>query len=159
MHPLTNFDIDELLQQYPQYGGCFSKDLVNERNCKDGELYILNLDKVGNEGSHWTLLSLCNPEMNFYFDSFSAPPPESVVRFLKKQQKNALCQPLYENDQSLSSVSCGYFCVMFALLIIKRGFTPKQCIDFFDNDTKYNESIIEEFALDVLRKLKSYTYG
>ncbi len=151
--PLTNFDIIDILGNYPEFGWVGSKDLVDTDNCADGKLYILNLDTPDSGGSHWVLLSLVDKQLNLYYDSYSAPPPESVVKFLKSQKKNALLSPLYINDQSIKSLTCGYFCVLMALLIIKRGFTPKQCIDLFQNDIQTNERIIEEFARDVLRKL------
>ncbi len=153
--PLTNFDIIKLLGTYREFGGVFSKDLVNTKNCKDGKLYILNLDKVDGGGSHWVMMSLVDKYKNLYYDSYSAPPPMSVEKFLKKQRKDAVLSPLYVNDQSVSSVTCGYFCVLMSLLIIKSGFTPKQCIDLFQNDITNNEHIIREFAKDVLEKLDS----
>jgi hypothetical protein len=130
---------------------------VNSKNCVDGKLYVLNLDSVDSSGTHWVLLSLVDKDKNLYYDSYSAPSPMSVEKFLKKQRKDALLSPLYYNDQSILSVTCGYFVVLMALLQIKRGFTPEQCINLFQNDVESNEEIIEMFAMDVLKKLKGYS--
>jgi hypothetical protein len=154
MHPLTNFDIEKLLGDYKEFGGVFSKDLVNPTNCKDGELYILNLDKVGNEGSHWTLLSTVDKDYNMYYDSFSVFAPESVVSFLKKQKKNTLCNPPYENEQDISTVSCGYFCVFIALLQLKMKYNVRECLDFFKDDNVWNEEVMQMFSKEVERKLR-----
>jgi hypothetical protein len=112
------------------------------------------MDAVGNEGTHWCLLSLVDKDYNMYYDSFSVPPPEQVLKFLKQQPKDCLLSPKYIKDQALQSVACGYYCVLMALLQIKRGFTPRQCIDLFQNDVKYNESVISEFAEEVVKTLQ-----
>ncbi len=153
MFPLSNFDIDKLLGDYPEYGGCMSKDLVNNKNCQDGKLYILNMDEFGGEGTHWVLLSTVDKDYNMYYDSFSVPMPETVLQFLKRQKKDTLCNPKYESEQDIRSVSCGYFCVFIALLQMKMKYTVPECLDFFRDDTAWNEWVMREFAKEVERKL------
>lgn len=153
---MTNLDFNELLKEYPEYGGCFSKDLVNSKNCKDNKVYVLNLDNAQNQGTHWVYMSTLDnaDNENLYFDSYSSYPPQTVERFLQKQRKNTIANPKYENEQSLNSNLCGYFCLFFILLQLKMKWTPRQCINFFSDDTEWNERVITEFGKRVVKRLK-----
>jgi hypothetical protein len=156
LKPLTNIDFDNLLKDNKYYAGCFSKDLVSSKSCKDGYLYVLNLDAAGGSGSHWIMMSLADKDTNLYFDSYSAPPPLKVQNFLKKQSKPYIINPLYEAEQSLNSSSCGYFCLFLILLQTKLKYSPQDCIDFFRDKIGDNEEFINIFSKEVLKKLKTF---
>lgn len=154
IRPLSNFDIDTIFKHNKFYGGCFSKDLV-KKNCKEGYFYILNMDKENSRGTHWIMLSLVDKHNNFYYDSFSVPSPLCVQRFLSQQKKPYLTNPYYQNEQCINSITCGFFCAYMAILQTNIGLSPQDCIDFFKGDTKNNEDIIQEFAKEILKRLKS----
>jgi len=81
--------------------------------------YILNMedefdsDGTPNSGSHWVCLVLIKHpngrKDSCYFDSYGAPPPESVKKFVGKDV------PYSSKDiQSLMGSVCGYYCLAFA---------------------------------------------
>jgi hypothetical protein len=151
---MTNFDIMEILGKYPEFEWVGSKDLVNSKNCVDGKLYVLNLDSHDGGGTHWVLLSLVDKDYNMYYDSYSAYPAMSVEKFLQKQHKNTMANPKYEAEQQLTTVTCGYFVCFIALLQLKMKYSVQECLDFFRDDTEWNEKVITEFGKEVVKKLK-----
>ena len=109
---LTNFELDHIAKIYDiPLVGVFQKDLLPYPP-KSGN-YIVNLQssKDGN-GSHYCLLIL--EETTFYIDSFGAPPPIEIERFI------LAFKPLHygynkEIIQDLENESCGYYCLCFLL--------------------------------------------
>ena len=159
---MSNIEMNELFKNIKEYGGCFSAHEVNKKTVKDGKFYILNLDYPENEGSHWVLLSLIDPKVNIFYDSFSSPPPQKVYEYLEKSSKNFIFNPLFETEQNLFSNLCGYFCVFIILLqlnslspsasgLAPKGWSPQKCLDYFKGDYKENENIIKRFG-KILRK-------
>ena len=83
---------------------------------------IINLDDLGNQGTHWVC---CFPSITFgntlnYFDSFGIPCPEEYAKRAKKDK----LQIIYNTSQyqELTSVLCGYYCLFFC---IEQWFSKK----------------------------------
>jgi hypothetical protein len=141
---LTNLVIDNIFRDWDDYGGCFSVHQVNNKRCKNGEFYILNLDEPEDQGTHWVLLDMTDERTNMYYDSYALFIPSEIEKFLMKSKKDFVINPLYNNEQSLNTNTCGYYCI-FMMLLRKAGFSPKECIEYFnegDTTIKYNESIM-----------------
>ena len=71
--------------------------------------YIINLQSsTEGDGTHWTAL-LVRENMNYFFDSFGAPPSQEIVVFCAKTQNRIL----FNNSiiQNLHSDLCGYYCI------------------------------------------------
>ena len=108
-HPLSNHG---LLQWCDKLGikicGIYSR---NEYMPKKHSPCIINLDDLGNQGTHWVC---CFPSLTIanslnYFDSFGMPYPEEYAKRAKKDN----LQIIYNTSQyqELTSVLCGYYCL------------------------------------------------
>ena len=114
---LTNFELEHIAKIYDiPLVGVFQKDMIPYPP-KAGN-YVVNLQssKDGN-GTHYTLLIL--GEWSIYIDSFGAPPPMEIERFI------LAFKPLHygynkEIIQDLKNEACGYYCMCF-LLYWKRN--------------------------------------
>jgi hypothetical protein len=109
---LSNFDLD-------YYAGLFripltavlSKDLFRSQPAKVGN-YIVNLEDSELGGSHWTVIMLTK-KLALYYDSFGQPPPQEIIRFVKRFNKKIKIIYSIDQLQSTRSVYCGWFCLLF----------------------------------------------
>lgn len=141
-HPLSNFEIDNMLKDNKNYIGTFSRD--NTQYLKKNQSLILNLDDKKGNGTHWTaIIKNENGTEIYYFDSFGLPPPQEIVNMYKKK-KNKIKYSSNE-IQLPSSIMCGYYCVMF----IKEYYKGNDIYDIiysFDlKPTQRNEQLIKKY--------------
>ena len=66
-HPLTNFEIQKYYQNQPRFNRVFSRD--NLPNKIKNWVYVINLDKYADIGTHWIALYTLNKNIA-YFGSF-----------------------------------------------------------------------------------------
>ena len=128
--------------------GVFAADQLPERKKKG--LYIVNLDKIENDGSHWVAMNIgSGKKKSFYFDSYGMPPPfEHFRRFLRRGfrwNKKQLQHPL--------STTCGQWCLYFCLRQsqgwkLKSTFGPFSNTQFLANDHVVNEIVRENFQTE-----------
>ena len=107
---LSNIDLEYLSKLFKiQICSILSKDLFNKAVPKVGS-YIVNLDDSTGYGTHWTAFIITD-KIAMYFDSFGAPMPQSILRFIKRY--NSKLKIIYSIDQiqHKESIYCGYFCV------------------------------------------------
>ena len=104
---------------------------------------IINLDDLGNQGTHWVCCFPQDKKLN-YFDSFGMPYPEEYAKRAKKDN----LQIIYNKSQyqELTSVLCGYYC----LFVLHRAmvFNEKyiNILKVFNKDNqKYNEKFIKNY--------------
>jgi hypothetical protein len=143
MRQLTNYDFNKLFKDWETYGGCFSKDYVSRTKTKDGYFYVLNMDDKDGNGTHWILLDLSDKNTNLYYDSFGGYLPQKVEKLLMKSHKDFVMNDIYQNEQSPTSISCGFF-VLLICLLRKDGYTPKECINIMnDKNIRGNEKMME----------------
>jgi len=133
---LNNKQIDILMRRFKiTYHGCFVKDQLPRRLCNG--VYIINL----NGSSHWTALIKNGPKY-FYFDSFGFPAPEQV-----EDRINGPYTWSDQDIQSLSSSSCGWFCVAFCRFMVHHNPNDKSyklfLHLFYKNNLHKNEAILE----------------
>jgi hypothetical protein len=142
---LSNVDIDKIFTNVIQYGGCFSSHLLNNKNFKNNKFWILNLDKPSGKGSHWILVSTIG-KTNMYYDSFGGPPTKNIEKLLLGSKKNFVMNPLFDNDQRINSITCGYFCILVALLLLDKE-KPQDILSFMTSDTVLkNERVVRILA-------------
>ena len=155
-HPLSNH---ELLQWCDKLGiqicGVYSR---NEYIPKKHSPCIINLDDLGNQGTHWVC---CFPSLTFansakpflapkaqgslnYFDSFGMPYPEEYAKRAKKDN----LQIIYNTSQyqELTSVLCGYYClfVLHRAMVFNENYSDILKV-FNENNQKYNENFIKNY--------------
>ena len=110
-HPLTNFEIQKYYQNEPRFNGVYSRD--NLPKIKGG-VFVINLDKYSNIGTHWVALYVRNNDIA-YFDSFGVEHiPEETKAFIgnKNIQKKIFRIETYD------SIMCGYFCIGFIHFVL-----------------------------------------
>ncbi len=137
---LSDRDIDGYYADCPRWGGCFSKD--ETRRVRNGRFYILNMDEPGGAGSHWVLLSLMDPKVGVYFDSFGVPAPRSVVNCLRRHRGTSLRN--LTQVQGISASSCGWWCVFVANELM-RGRPFHEIVNDFRDDRGQNESKLRKY--------------
>ena len=134
---LSNIEIKKKLSTYNiKLNGII---MSNELNKLYNGFYVINLDKVGNGGTHWTCLYY-DGKINYYFDSFGMPPPTHIEQLLK---------PVFiynkEQIQDVKSDACGYYCIAW-LKFMSRGKNKIRLFNLFNNlfnDINKNEKVLK----------------
>lgn len=93
-----------------QFLGVYSRDNLPNQ-CKPNTSLILNLDNENGPGTHWVCIYNGSPDAIEYFDSYGFPPPEEVINYMKKCNKDIAYST--SQLQSLNSVMCGYYCMYY----------------------------------------------
>jgi hypothetical protein len=112
---------------------------------------IYNLDSADNfgnaSGTHWTG-SFCDAKRCCYFDSFGAPSPNEIDRFIKTRYMTYGINNWIIQDPK--SENCGFFVLAFAIWMthlykgdIYRG--ANEFVNLFVEDTKENDRILKSF--------------
>ena len=135
-YPLTNFEIQKYYQNEPKFNGVFSRDNLPDK-INDG-VYIINLDKYSDIGTHWVALHLNNNDVT-YFDSFGVEHiPKEIIKFIgNKNIKTNIFR-----IQAYDSIMCGYFCIGFIDFIFKGKAFSEYTNFFSPNNFKKNDDII-----------------
>ena len=104
---------------------------------------IINLDELGNQGTHWVCCFPSSTSLN-YFDSFGMPYPEEYAKRAKKDN----IQIIYNTSQyqELTSVLCGYYClfVLHRAMVFNENH-PNILKVFNEKNQKYNENFIKKY--------------
>ena len=93
----------------------FIVEIICPKKIKDG-LYVINLDKYSNIGTHLIALYAMNNNIT-YFDSFVV---EHVTKEIKKFISRSLITINIYRIQGYGSVMCGYFCIGFIDFILSN---------------------------------------
>ena len=110
-HPLTNFEIQKYYQNEPRFNGVYSRDNLPKIK---GRIFVINLDKYSNIGTHWVALYVRNNDIA-YFDSFGVEHiPEETKAFIG----NKNIQKKIFRIQTYDSIMCGYFCIGFIHFVL-----------------------------------------
>lgn len=146
---LTNLELIDLCRAYGiMLNGIFLRDQV-PRVYREG-FYIWNLDdsQLDKEyGTHWTC-SISDGDECVYFDSYGAPPPNEVKRFIKTKYRQFGMNAWI--IQSLKSTLCGWFCLalaIFAKMHRRKYNSLSHCVNDFINMFDSNDK-----SDDVLRR-------
>ena len=127
-HPLTNFEIQRYCQNEIRLNGVFSRNNLPKK-IKDG-VYVINLDKYADVGTHWIAL-LCNKNEFVYFDSFGV---EHVSKEIKEFIGTKNIKANIFRVKANNSVMCGYFCIGFIYFML----AGKKLTDFTNLFSPYD---------------------
>ena len=140
------------------FRGIYPRDKLPKRLTKRSKssTYIVNLDKQGQEGSHWIAIYVPqNKDYIKYFDSRGLPPSAIDI-------KQFLCRRKYFqfNNQRLQSsyiTTCGQYC-LFYLCSRVHGIKPYDIISIFNpNDFIFNDYFVNRVIEGIFNsKLKVY---
>ena len=115
---LTTEDIKKILKKKKNFGGVFPSDSLPV-SFEKPKSFIINLDPRYKEGSHWVAVKFDKYGKGYYFNSFGGPPEGSILSFIEKHSPNGYTFTPDKYQGNLST-SCGYFCIFFIVLGIKK---------------------------------------
>lgn len=144
---LSNEQIDDYLNNYPEFVGCYAKDEINYAKLNaTARKYgiagcIINLASHNKGGTHWTLLVLKNKDA-YYFDPFGAPPPEEVTdKYEDVEYSTGVYQPYDDTD-------CGWFDMFVFLNMFLNRNAPnplKKAIARLTTDVDRNKMLLKAY--------------
>ena len=147
---LSNFDLEQLAEFYHLPLIAVDKKDELPSKVKDG-CYIINLQSsTSGNGTHWLGLFIYKNNA-YFFDSYGAPPPIEVIKFVKKRKG---CHLYYNNFiiQDLRSENCGWYALAFLLWCYSYILFSKDMKHMFDDfvdaildDTTKNDKILKDF--------------
>lgn len=117
---------------------CLAKNQV-PKYIKNNSGLIVNLQDIGQSGSHWVCAIRKNNKC-LYYDSFG-------IEFMPKQLEKCLIKSvgrenIYLSDgqnQYITSVLCGYYCLFMCKSVLLDGMSFKQALDKL-TDTPSNKN-------------------
>ena len=119
--PLETFKILEILQNAPNFVGCFAEDQIEFTRIQSfPAFFIINIDSSEKPGSHWIALGIYK-DMVEIFDTLGfkifkwSSIPCSLLKFLHRfvgQRKLKISKRIQGHD----SVLCGYYCIFYVLM-------------------------------------------
>ena len=123
-------------QNKPAFNGVYSRDnLLFEIGY---ELYVINLDKCKDTGTHWVALYGNNKTVT-YFHSFGVEHiPKEIKKFINNKNIVANIFKIQEYD----SIMRGYFCIGFTDYMLKGSSLTDFTNPFSPSDFKKNDDII-----------------
>lgn len=124
---MTNFELMNYFKDEPKFGGVLANNQLT--NPIKDKAYILNLQNLGEAGSHWVLYY-----NGWYFDSYGLNPTKHVSKYVKSYNP-------YQY-QSLNQDSCGFHSAYVASNIINNkpplgDLRPKQY--------RHNERVLKRY--------------
>ena len=134
---MSNIFINDLLKDYKNFIGYFSKDEI--QLIENNKSMIINLQNSNEPGSLWIALKRVNNTI-FVFDSFGIGYiPIGIFKIYKNYK---IITNIYR-IQDISSNLCGMFCVLFNLYDIKNKNNFIKFLTLFDStDFSKNELIL-----------------
>ena len=145
---MSNFDIQKKMDKFKgllsdiKFRGVFANDAMPLKPEKG--IYILNLENVGENGSHWVLLWIreasedASPAIrrrrNLYYDSYGIVPTKRISKLAKLSNE----QPF----QGVQMQSCAYF-AMYIAQNIMNGLKPTG--DLIPFDALHNEDVLKNY--------------
>ena len=138
---MSNFDIQKKMDKFKgllsdiKFRGVFANDAMPLK--PENGIYILNLENVGQDGSHWVLLWIQDQgakKKNLYYDSYGIVPTKRISKLAKLSNE----QPF----QGVQMQSCAYF-AMYIAQNIMNGLKPTG--DLIPFDALHNEDVLKNY--------------
>lgn len=123
------------------FKGVFACDtLPSKISCP--AVFIVNLSRKNEAGSHWVSIYMNQNSECYYFDSFGFPPKNKfIIMFLKKHAKR-----IYYNKrqiQHITSIKCGKYCCLFCICVLKHS-AIGHFIQKFSQNLYVNEIVVDQ---------------
>ena len=119
------------------FNGIYAKDQLTTDMIKRNQFYIINLDDLIGNGTHWTAFYVDDDKIE-YFDSYGLKPIEIISQNYDY---------IYNSGQfqSYKSKACGYYCLLF-IYFRSHGYNFYEIIKQFSlTDLDYNQNVIKNF--------------
>lgn len=122
------------------FKGVFACDTIPYRFSYPA-LFVVNLSKKAEIGSHWIAIYIDQSLNCYYFDSFGFPPKNKFISaFMKKKAKRIFYNR--KQLQHVASINCGKYCCLFCVSIMKYH-TIDKFIQRFSKNLYVNEIVVE----------------
>jgi hypothetical protein len=122
--------------------GVFARDRLPAALPPRRPLYlVVNTENHNKPGQHWIVL--CIDKDGEFFDSYGRPPTNIFRSYLDK-----FCGKWIFNDtrvQSIVSRFCGHYCIFYCYFKT-LGYSMKEVLDCFIDDTAYNDLFVHRFV-------------
>ena len=144
---MSNFDILEYAKLVGLNIDCIPKNVV-PKTIPDNTGIIVNLNDLGEKGSHWVCAIRKNNKC-LYYDSFG-------VIHMPKQVEKCLLNSVGKNNmyvsngqnQYLVSIMCGYYCIKLCKSILIDGMDFKSAVEqFSDEPSEKNRDIADNLFI------------
>ena len=139
---LSNNDIINILTEKKiLLNGCMMSNYLPKQMIKGP--YVINLDKKGNGGTHWTALYYGGKDgKHYYFDSMGVLPPEDLENKIKNYVYND------KQFQCINDTSCGFYCIAFIMNMHHLGATDETFKKFRAMFKEYPNNKMNETVLN-----------
>jgi hypothetical protein len=131
--PLSNFQIHRVLKKDLYAQNIFKAVLPRDKlpsNVEYPSAYVFNTHTSEQEGEHWLAIYYDTNGIATFFDSFGLDPYYyKFDKFLKSTSKEWICNTT--KLQSISAMTCGYYCIYF-ILLKSRNFTLPKLLELFN---------------------------
>ena len=131
------------------FKGVFPSDEIPKQKITYPSAFIVNTDEKNKPGEHWVAFYFSSKNrLPEYFDSYGFFPLKlSFYKFLPKKKFKYSSLML----QDIFSTACGYYVIYFIVHKI-YGFSMKNILSVFDNNTLYNDQIVINFVKDFYKQ-------
>ncbi len=125
-----------------RFGGVYARNTLRSISCEHNKFYIVNLNEQHESGSHW--LAIVNFDRCYYFDSYAAPPPIEIEKFVSDTKEVVVN---HFRLQALGSIWCGYYCIYVINKICEGKSFYDILLEFDPNDYESNDRTIATCSL------------
>jgi len=147
IHSLTNFEILDYAKLVGLPINCMAKNMT-PKTIKNNTGLIVNLNDLGEKGSHWVCAVRKNNQC-LYYDSYG------IIHMPKQVEKCLLNSVGADNifvsngqNQYLVSIMCGYYCLKICKSILLDNMNFSQAIkQFSDNPSMKNRDIADDLFI------------
>ena len=142
---LTTRDLNLWLARIPYFRGVYPCDKLIELDLVEKNLFIVNLDRSSEQGSHWIAIYLDSNAIEI-FDSLG---PKSIRNyngflssFIRSQAKyrRILTSPSF---QQKFDINCGLYAAFF--VIYRQNCSFSECCSVFSSRLENNSAILNQF--------------
>ena len=147
---LSSLEILATLQCLPiQTHGVYPSDKI-PKVWKKPAVIVSNTDDHTKPGKHWVAMYVDEHGSGYYFDSFGTLPcvGDHIIEYLRSNSLSIIFSS--RRIQSVNSVLCGHFCVMFCQFLA-NGLSMQKFQSFFGFDFVKNDQIAKDFYYRLMK--------
>lgn len=158
VYPLSNREIIKLIKNDFYGKKKFRGQIIARENpdikkivkkFKTGDIILLNTDRKDRIGMHWLVVQYRN-DKTIFFDSLGKCPNQYAYPYTVSRRGLPVIRNTHKL-QNLNSSYCGYFSVIYALLLA-RDYTLNEINKFFKQKKLY---LNEDIAYEIIKWLQS----
>lgn len=107
----------------------------------DNQIIIVNFQSSYQSGNHWVMILNYSNKYVEYFDSFAVQPPEPILQFMRKYNKDMIMTT--KQIQTFSESSCGWYCLKYLYFRINKNQPPYEAINniTYRNTIEYGKNL------------------